>query len=159
MKRLLQSLLVAAALGGALPAGAEVQIARVFTGWREADSFKRISEYFDGKENTGGIVVMRTQPDARAGYYFLVRLKGMTATGSARFRLAIIPPAPAPARTHEFACQLDPRTPVYNLGLTGSDWPDAKAHPVAWRLEVVTEDGARVLASQQSFLWQNNATR
>jgi hypothetical protein len=48
----------------------EINLIRTFTGWREAASFKRISEYFDGQENTQGEVVLRSQPDQRGGLLF-----------------------------------------------------------------------------------------
>ena len=51
----------------------ELTIVHVYTGWRTAASFKRISEYLDGKEHTGGEAVLRTHPDQRGGFYFLVR--------------------------------------------------------------------------------------
>ena len=35
----------------------EWNLKNLFTGWRDAASFQRISEYLDGKENTGGFIV------------------------------------------------------------------------------------------------------
>jgi len=46
---------------------------------------------------------------------------------------------------------------VLNLGLTGTDWPDAKTNPVAWKLDVLAADG-RVLASEKSYLWEKPVT-
>ena len=51
-----------------LARAADVELTRVWPAWRSAESFERISEYFDGQENTGRHTVLRTQPNARAGY-------------------------------------------------------------------------------------------
>ena len=131
----------------------EVAIARVFTGWRDAASFKRISEYFDGHENTGGQLVIRTHPDQRAGYYFLVRITNPGATLAVKINLQVISTADAKVRTYAFPADLKSGAPVLNLGLTGDDWPGAKVNPVAWKLEVVAADG-RGLATEKSYLWE-----
>jgi len=132
---------------------AAVEIVRVFTGWRDATSFERISEYFDGRENTGGIAILRTQPGERDGYYWLVRLKnGGPALGGAKFELQVISPASPEARVFAFPVDLPAGSAVYRLGLTGPDWPGAQARPVAWRLSLLAADGHTVIATQ-SFLW------
>lgn len=136
----------------------EVTIARIFTGWRDAASFKRISEYFYARENTGGQLVMRTHPDQRAGYYFLVRLANPGAPLSVKINLQVISTTDAKPRTHTFAADLGSGKPVLNLGLTGDDWPDAKVNPVAWKLDVVAADG-RVLATGKSYLWEKPAAK
>lgn len=133
-------------------------IARVFTGWRDAASFKRISEYFDGHENTGGQLVLRTHPDQRAGYYYLVRIANPGATLSVKINLQVISTADAKVRTYTFATDLGSGDPVLNLGLTGADWPDAKVNPVAWKLDVMAADG-RVLATEKSYLWEKPAAK
>ncbi|MEJ1973343.1 MAG: ABC transporter substrate-binding protein [Lacunisphaera sp.] len=53
----------------------EVTIVRVQHEWRDAASFKRIAEYFDGQEHNGGEALRRSHPESRAGYYFFVRVK------------------------------------------------------------------------------------
>ena len=146
--------LVLAVLCGALSAGAaEVTIAHVFTGWREAASFKRISEYFNGKENTGGQQVIRTHPEVRAGYYFLLRTGNPGAALPVRINLELISATGPKSRTFTFAADLAAGDTVLNLGLTGEDWPDPKANPVAWKIDLVTGDG-RVLAMEKSYLWE-----
>jgi hypothetical protein len=49
-----------------------------------------ISEYFDGKENSGSIAVLRTHPDQRSGYYFLVRTSNPGAARSIKASLEVI---------------------------------------------------------------------
>src|ERR1700712_6135623 len=67
-----------------------IAITRVFTGWKEGTSFKRISEYFTGNENTGDTVVLRTHADQRSGFYFLVLASNPGASVSAKINLELI---------------------------------------------------------------------
>lgn len=135
---------------------AGVEFVRVWPAWRTAESFDRISEYFDGQENTGRHTVLRSQPDTRAGYYFLVRTKTTLNAAEAKFVLQIIKPDAPQAKTYTFPVGLTGREIVFNLGLTGIDWPDRKTHPVAWRLALVNGKGEE-LASRESFLWAKSA--
>ncbi len=134
----------------------ELKIVRVFTGWREAASFKRISEYFDGKENTGGEIVLRTNAEQRGGYYFLTRIANPGAPVEAKLVLQIVLPGNVTPRTFTFPASIPTKDTVFNLGLTGTDWPDKKVNPVAWKLDVVTADG-RTLATEKSYLWEKPA--
>ena len=137
-------------------AAADLKIVLVQPGWRDAGSFKRISEYFDGRENTGGQLVLRSRPDARAGYYFFMRVTNPGALVAAKINLTLITPRSATPKSFTFAAGLPPGDTVLNLGLTGPDWPDPKANPVAWKLEFLAADG-RPLATEQSFLWEKSA--
>ena len=155
-------LFFAAAIAAALPTAAgakegDVAIVRVFTGWRDADSFKRISEYFTNRENPGGETVLRTHPDQRAGYYFLVRADNPGAPVAVRLSVQMVAPTDAKPRTYNFTAELKTGQTVLNLGLTGPDWPDTKANPVAWKLSVLAADG-RIMASEASYLWEKPAT-
>jgi hypothetical protein len=155
MRPLLALLLFATALVSTR--AAEVEFVRVWPGWRDADSFRRISEYFDGKENTGSQVVLRTRADARAGYYFLTRLTNSDAAqAGAKFVLHIITPDAADPKVFTFPVTVPAGATVFQLGLTGPDWPGEKVHPVAWKLELLAAD-SRVLAAQKSFLWEKPA--
>jgi hypothetical protein len=130
------------------------EIVRVFTGWRDAASFQRVTEYLDGRENTGGIIVLRTQPGARAGFYWLVRLKNDGAPlAGARFELQVITPTSPEVKTSTFPVDIPLGSPLYQLGLTGSDWPGAKARPAAWQLRLLAADG-KTLIAKESFLWE-----
>ncbi len=149
---LIFSLLCAPAL-----VASDLAIVRIHAGWRDAASFKRISEYFNGKENTGGEAVLRTHPDRRGGYYFLVRLANPDAPRAVTARLQVITDTSAKPREFTFAPQLRTGDTVFHLGLTGPDWPDAKADPVAWKLELVDPDGT-ILAVEKSYLWEKPAT-
>ena len=137
-----------------LARGSDMEFVRVWPEWRDAESFERISEYFDGKENTGSQIVRRTQPGERAGFYFLVRVKHAgSVQPAAKIVLSLIKPDAPQIRTYAFPVPLATGETVFNLGLTGADWPGKKAHPVAWKLEVVATDGT-LLGVRKSFLWE-----
>jgi len=129
----------------------DVALVRVWTGPRTADSFERISEYFTGEENPGGQTVLRTQPTARAGYYWLVRTR-TDATTEARIELSVLTAGSPAPMVHALATRLPRGSHVTLVGLTGDDWPDLDARPVAWKLRVLDANG-RELATEESFLW------
>ena len=132
----------------------EAEFIRVWPGWRDAASFERISEYFGGGENTSGQIILRTSPEIRDGFYFLVRVKSPAPRAAAKFELSVIRPDAAEAKTFSFPVTLPAKETVVLLGLTGAAWPGGKpASPVAWKLALVAGDG-RVLTEQKSFLWE-----
>ncbi|QYM79396.1 hypothetical protein K0B96_01900 [Horticoccus luteus] len=138
----------------ALASAADFSFVRVWPSWRAEDSFTRISEYFTGHEPHTRETVLRTKPDYRGGFYFLTRIRqsdGAT-TVPATFRLQVIMPTSPEPKTFSFPAEIPPGSHVFNLGLTGSDWPDIKARPVAWKLELVGP-GDQILATRQSYLW------
>lgn len=133
-----------------------LQVVRVFTGWREAASFKRIGEYFDGRERTGGEVILRSQPAERGGYYFLIRLANPGAATPATLQLEVVRPGTPKPQVFSFPTSVPVGSTVFNVGLTGADWPDHEINPVAWRLQVLAADG-QVLATSQSYVWEKPA--
>jgi hypothetical protein len=136
---------------------ADVEFLRVWPAWRGAESFDRITEYFGGRENPGQPLILRTQQDARAGYYFLVRVKSASALNAATFELSVIRPDTPEPKTYRFETAIPAKETVFQLGLTGADWPAGdKANPVAWKLALVGSEG-RVVAEQKSFLWEKPA--
>jgi len=151
MRRILAACLL---LGAATAVrAAEVDFVRVWPGWRTADSFMRISEYFTGHEPEGDSVVLRTHPADRAGYYFVARIKHpKTPIAGAKFVLHVILPTGPLPEVFTFPANAPLGTNLFELGLTGADWPARRTRPVAWMLELVAADG-RQLATHQSFLW------
>jgi len=132
----------------------DVEFIRIWSDWRTAESFERISEYFTGHENTGSEIVRRSQPDKRAGFYFLVRLANHgAAQPAAKLVLSLIKPDSPLVRVFTFPTPIAAGESVFELGLTGADWPGPKVHPVAWKLEVIATDGT-LLAVHKSFLWE-----
>ena len=156
MRILLVAFLLTLSTAASLHA-AEIQMVRVWPGWRDAESFQRISEYFTGQENPGREVILRTQPEERSGFYFLVRVTNAgEAVAGAKFVLQVIEPSTPEPKTSTFPVEIRGKKTVFELGLTGSDWPNRDVHPVAWKLELRSADG-QVLASEQSFLWEKPA--
>jgi hypothetical protein len=145
---------IAATIFAAEPlADGSVSVAHVYTGWRDADSFKRISEYFNGRENTGGELILRTHPDQRGGYYFLARLLHSGAPVDTRIVLLVITPDSSAPKTFEFTTRLSSSATLLDLGLTGPDWPDPKIHAVAWKMDVFGADH-KLLGTKKSYLWE-----
>ena len=100
--------------------------------------------------------MLRSQSGDRGGYYFLVRLANPgAAQPGCSWQLQIILPTSAQPCTFAFATAIPAGSNVFELGLTGADWPNAKTEPVAWKLVLQSADG-RALVSQQSFLWDRS---
>jgi hypothetical protein len=129
-----------------------LEVVRLLPEYLPAASFVRVSEYFNGKENTRGATIVRTQPNSRDGFYFNLRTKTESAIDLAWIELQIITPFSTDTRTESFAVSLPKGSHLIRFGLTGVDWPDAKARPVAWKLRLLNTDGAE-LATEQSYLW------
>lgn len=148
-------LLCVAGAAAAAPAPA-FALVRVWPSWKEAEDFTRLREYFGFAPDSGPRRVLRTTPEQRAGFYFLVRTRG-AAVPDAVLELAILrPDGPEPV-LHRFPAALRSGEEVVELGLTGDAWPGGKrAEPVAWRLRVLST-GGRVLAEERSFLWVDSA--
>lgn len=145
---------VAAAKEGTNPTA--VTIVRVQHEWRDAASFKRIAEYFDGKEHNGSEAIRRSHPETRSGYYFFVRVENPGALRPAQASLKVVTSSSAQPVSYQFPVELKAGDTVFNIGLTGADWPDAKLHPVAWKLQFLGDNG-EVLATQASYLWEKPA--
>ena len=162
LRRLLFCLLLTALPGLSSVALAKedtLTIKHVYTGWRDAASFKRISEYFSGQENTHGEAILRTHPDQRGGFYFLVRVINPGPARAIKASLHVITSANARTSDYQFPTDLkaDGDT-VFHVGLTGADWTDPKGHPVAWKLDLLDGDG-QTLATESSYLWEKPATK
>jgi hypothetical protein len=147
-----------ALVGSSLRASAaDAEFVHLWPGWREAESFERIGEFFGGPERPVHRTVIRTRPGARAGYYILLRIKSVAALTSAKFELQVIRPDSPDLKTFTFpVASASAGNTVFDLGLTGEDWPNPKANPVAWKLTLVASDG-RALAEHKSFLWEKPA--
>jgi hypothetical protein len=141
-------------LAASLCHAANPTIVRVWPGYRTDEEFERISEYFGHDEDVKGQHILRTKPETRAGYYFLVRLKNESAEiSTARLELQIITPFSTQAKTYTFDSTVPHGSTAFNLGLTGADWPGKpKDEAVAWQVRLLSETGAE-LAKTQSFLW------
>ncbi len=138
----------------ALPAllSGAVDIVRVWPTYRDANSFRRISEYIGGRESSGREIVLRSQAADRSGYYFLTRLKSDRALEGANLVVEVVLPGNPAVRTFTFPALIASGAKVYQLGVTGTDWPAKTIRPAAWRVTARSADGT-VLAELASFLW------
>jgi len=153
----LSAFLFALTLGCSSALVGGVEVVRLLPEYMPATAFDRVSEYFTNKENTRGATIIRTQPASRDGFYFNLRAKSPAAIEVVWIELQVITPTSTQTRTESFALSLPKGSHLVRLGLTGKDWPDAKAHPVAWKLRLLGADGAE-LATHQSFLWSKPDT-
>ena len=145
--RLLAFLLLLPPLGAA-----DVELVRVWPGYRTADSFVGIREYFGRPEAASGRTILRSQPADRSGYYWLLRTRSTEVIPGAVVELSIIRPGRTEAETHRFPAPLPAGSQPVLVGLTGADWPDPEQAPLAWRIRILDADGTP-LAEERSFLW------
>lgn len=148
------TLLALAALVLAAPvlaSAAEVKLVRVWPEYRTSASFVRIAEYFGGKEKAPELIV-RSQPESRAGYYFLTRFKSTDPLPGSIIALEYVLPGEELARVQFFPVDLPKGSRAILAGLTGADWPAPEVAPTAWRLRLLGPAGTEV-AREQSFLW------
>jgi hypothetical protein len=153
MRALLQCCLLVLA-SPLLLAASEAKIVRVWTDYLGAESFDRIGEYFGGAEKHAGRIVLRTQSKERAGFYFLVRLSTREGLSAGKtWRLQVVSPDSDQVRVFNFPFDPSASEKVTQMGLTGSDWTNPKANPVAWRVTLLDATGKELLSSQ-SYLWR-----
>jgi hypothetical protein len=132
-----------------------VEIEEIKPRYIETEQFKRISEYLTGKEHIGDRVILRTQPEHREGYYFILFLdndvrrlpNGTVVVGE------FYTPQSLEKQIHEFTLPSQrASTDEIFIGLTGEDWPKKDGVPAAWRFTIKDANGV-VLGEKQSYLW------
>lgn len=125
--------------------------------WKEEADFKRISEYFTDKENTGSNVVVRTDNEVRSGLYLVLNLdSGSVIPEGSVAELRYFHPKKSGKQIVRWTL------PEFNaawhrelqLGLTGNDWGSAlsKKRPSAWQITIVAPDKT-LLVRRNSYLW------
>jgi hypothetical protein len=139
-------------LGSAVHAQ-DVSFQRVWPNYREAASFTRLREYFGGSPDATNRAALRTQPDRRTGYYWLVRTAASADLPDCTLRLELHRTGQTDISIHAFPFSVSAGSHVVNVGLTGTDWTDPAERPVAWQLTLLSPSGSP-LATEQSFLWQ-----
>lgn len=134
-------------------AAQEVTLERVWPSYRDAASFTRLLEYFGGSPDETNRNALRTQPDKRAGYYWLVRTAASRDIGPCTLKLEVHRSGQTEASSQTFPFTLSAGNHVVNVGLTGTDWADPAERPIAWQLTLLAPNGTP-LATERSFLWQ-----
>lgn len=150
------ALLLCSMTASTASAAPDIGFSRIRQEFRTEDSFKRISEFFSGSENTGNQIVFRTREDERDGFYFSFRLRsdrGETLPAGT-IVLHLYRPGAFEPTLYTFPLEVRDRRSIEVLvGLTGGDWPDPGARPVAWKLEFLDATTGS-LGSEESFLWE-----
>ena len=131
------------------------EIVRVQPEFRTEESFHRILEFFTGREHTGRREILRTDTDIREGFYLTARVRRADRKtfnqGTALLELAM--PEERETRAYEYSLEsIERRRPLVMFGVTGEEWPEDLARPLAWKLTLLNAEG-RELDSEQSFLW------
>lgn len=135
----------------AVPAPA-VELVRVWPSYRDAASFTRLGEYFGAAPDAINRAALRTDPDARAGFYWLIRTATPAARPDCQLTLEVQRLDAAVIERHTFPVDLPAGSQVLNAGITGRDWADPSERPVAWRITLTSPEGV-TLVSATSFLW------
>lgn len=161
----LKYLLLIGCIGFAMSsiARAEFRIRHITPQYIAEEPFKRISEYFTGKEDTGKRIILRTQADQRGGLYFLVTFNRMAKSyipeGSKVIAQFYHANSVDPVR-HELNFPYEMSTDTFAIdmyvGITGADWPGGGAkNLVAWHIRVEDAEG-QLIAQQGSYLWDRD---
>lgn len=133
-----------------------VEILHVEPRYIEEEAFLRIRQYFTGTEHKGNRIILRSQPGAREGYYFVLTLDkpadrlpaGTVIEGAFYTRKSGGDP-----ESHKFKLPSEPPgTKEIFVGLTGEDSPSPDDVPAAWRFRLKGPDGG-LLGRHESFLW------
>lgn len=142
--------LLAFTLTGASSQAAEI----IFSDRRDEDSFKRISEHLNGKENPGRYAIARTDPSQRNGYYVALKLDANDQPRSAAsIRIHFVRPGSQDVETQTIAIEPIKKKRAL-VGLTDGIWGTSDTIPTAWKIEILDNDGTP-LSSSQSFLWSS----
>lgn len=139
----------------AIPAHANFRIELRNKGYFKTADFKRIPEFFTGREYSGSKVYCRSDPLSREGFYFIVKVSASRdeLSNNAHWKLDWISPKNLESQSIDI--------PIDNpdifgkevfIGLTGEDWTDSSVRPLAWRLSLLNSEKG-IIAESQSFLW------
>lgn len=136
----------------------EPKISYVLNRYISAPETRSIYEIFTGEETTYGKLVIRTQPDKRAGMYFFVMF-GYDPDDIAlacTFELSVDSTGDSKTKTYKFTVpETHSVTREIALGVTGSDWPGPDAKVNAWKL-VLKSPAGKILTQKQSWLWEDD---
>ena len=128
----------------------------LFSDRRDADSFKRISEHFNGKENPGRYVIVRTDPSQRDGYYIALKLEASDQPEKAdKLRLYFVRPGSQEVETKTLTIGPIKKDRAL-IGMTDDVWGSTSSIPTAWKIEFLDSAGA-VISTSKSFLWSNRS--
>jgi len=119
-----------------------------------ANDFFAISEFFTGRENTGGDTILRTDDLQRAGLYLVVNLNKPVCELAEDAELVFQYVVSDCKNIKKKGFELKPKagsSPWLFVGVTGADYHGRDQSFLAWSLEIYS-NGERV--SQESYLWE-----
>jgi hypothetical protein len=136
----------------ALATSASAELTIISTEHRDADSFKRVSEYLTGKHSDGRYDAYRSDDSSRDGFYISLLASDRSVLDSvSNVRVQFVRIGTQNIESFEVpAGELKKKRIL--VGFTGSEWADPDKHPVAWKVDLLDDSGAS-LESAQSFLW------
>ncbi|MBK1879417.1 hypothetical protein [Pelagicoccus mobilis] len=133
-------------------ASANAELTIISTNHRDADSFKRFSEFFTGKHSDGRYSVFRSDETSRDGFYVSLLAKDKSILPKVS-EVKVQYVKSGSQDIHSFTL------PVIELnkkrilvGFTGGEWESGDSHPVAWKIELL-DSSSKPIDSAQSFLW------
>lgn len=135
-------------------AAAHAELSIVSSGHRDADSFKRLSEYLTGKPSDGRYEVFRSDESRRDGFYVSLYLsERATLDLVSTVRVHYVRPGTQEIESAELTAGALQKKRLL-IGLTEPEWASEDIHPVAWKIELADASGA-VIESAESFLWSD----
>ena len=149
-----QYLLFLLFISGSLWAGLNLEVRN--TTFLHTNDFRRLPELFTGVEYTGNKIFVRSTPEVRSGYYFIVIVKGEIIDIAQKYHWEI---SWVSSSNPELICKHFPQNNAdffgkeIFIGLTGNDWPGESVYPLAWRIRLLDEQSS-TLAESKSFLWE-----
>ena len=132
-----------------------VEILEIKPRYMETEEFKRISEYMTGEEYQGDRTIIRTQPDNRNGFYFVLILNKDIRRLPHDSKVIGEAYVPHLVDLQTYTFNLPPERASSNelfLGITGTDWVDPQAVPSAWRF-TIKDGNDRTIGTAQNYLW------
>ena len=118
------------------------------------NDFTRISEYFTGRESTGGDTILRTDPSGRAGIYLVIKLSQplcrLAEDAVLTFRYVLSDCNRETEQTFELASVAGSSRWLF-VGVTGADYHGAAQSLMAWSVEIASNGEC---VAQESYLWR-----
>lgn len=141
---------------------AAYEIRQVYYRYIPEENFMRITEFFNGEENPGVRKLVRSTPEQRSGFYFVLRLKPgwQSLKEGSQLRVHYVPDNVIYPVVYSFDLTEEVRSWKGEIffGLTGEQWEKEGGEPIAWKLQVVSPEG-EVLAVRESFLWKDHPAK
>ncbi len=132
----------------------ETEITSVRMDYMTAPETRSLGEIFTGEEHNEGHLVLRSQPNKRAGMYFHVMTSGPdTIPLASTIELSVDNTFTVGTRTFKYTVnESHGLLREIRLGITGGDWPNKKARVNAWKI-VIKNPAGKTVVEKRSWLW------